>query len=227
MEVLLNIPFSLDARSLIERARIEPGSEDAAEIERLVKIAEQEGRPKAVYTEAFIESREDDAVLFGGVLFRSRMLSLNLQAAERVFPYVATCGRELDEAYPADGDMLKEFWRDMVKNDLLNAACQYLNDHLQRRFRLGKMSAMHPGSGDAAVWPIEQQKELFSLLGDVETEIGVKLTDSFLMVPNKTVSGISFPDEKDFRSCQVCRREGCPSRSAEFDRDLWADMQRF
>jgi len=49
----------------------------------------------------------------------------------------------------------------------------------------------------------------------------VELTDSFLMKPNKTVSGIVFPTEEDFRSCQVCRRADCPSRSAAFDAHLW------
>ena len=84
---------------------------------------------------------------------------------------------------------------------------------------------MRPGSGDATVWPIEQQKMLFDLLGDVRGCIGVRLTDSFLMMPNKTVSGIRVPTEKDFRSCQVCHRENCPSRSAGFDRELWASIQ--
>ena len=64
-----------------------------------------------------------------------------------------------------------------------------------------------------------------ALLGDVEASIGVRLTDSCLMVPNKTVSGVRFPTEHDFRACQVCHREDCPSRSAPFDADLWAAIQ--
>jgi hypothetical protein len=84
---------------------------------------------------------------------------------------------------------------------------------------------MHPGSGDASVWPIEQQGPLFSLLGDVTGAIGVELTDSFLMVPNKSVSGVRFATEIDFRSCQLCHREGCPSRSAAFDPELWRSVQ--
>jgi hypothetical protein len=87
---------------------------------------------------------------------------------------------------------------------------------------------MSPGSGDADTWPIQQQADLFALLGgidEVRKQSGVELTDSFLMIPNKTVSGIQFPTETDFRSCQVCHREGCPSRSAPFDAKLWEMMQ--
>ena len=61
-----------------------------------------------------------------------------------------------------------------------------------------------------------QQRQLFQLLGDVESSIGVRLTDSFLMIPNKTVSGILFPTEVPFYSCQLCTREACPRRRAEY-----------
>lgn len=36
---------------------------------------------------------------------------------------------------------------------------------------------MSPGAGALDNWPIEQQRELFSLLGNVDTMIGVKLTE--------------------------------------------------
>ena len=41
-----------------------------------------------------------------------------------------------------------------------------------------------------ADWPIEEQQPLFRLLGDTERAVGVRLTDSMLMVPTKSVSGI-------------------------------------
>jgi hypothetical protein len=61
------------------------------------------------------------------------------------------------------------------------------------------------------VWPIRQQRGLFSLFGNVKALIGVELTKSYLIVPNKTVSGVRFPSEVDWRTCQVCQWEDCPS----------------
>ena len=69
-------------------------------------------------------------------------------------------------------------------------------------------------------WPITQQKELFSLFGDVEELIGVTLTESCLMVPLKSSSGIYFPTEVTFETCQLCPREVCESRRAPYDRAL-------
>ena len=79
------------------------------------------------------------------------------------------------------------------------------------------MSRMSPGSGAANVWPITQQKVLFSLFGNVEELIGVKLTDRCLMMPIKSVSGVFFPNENKFESCQLCPREGCVGRRAPHD----------
>ena len=173
-----------------------------------------------------MEAKGDDTVTIEEIAFTSRTLRRALDTVERVFPFVVTCGHEIDEVIAVKGDFLKEFWRDTVKQSLLMSAHKYLCDYLHRKFRLSKTAIMSPGSGDVAVWPIEQQRELFALLGDVHRYIGVTLTDSCLMIPNKTVSGVQFPTEKDFRTCQVCHREHCLSRSAPFDKEVWASMQR-
>lgn len=225
MEILNEIPFELDAIKLMKQLHIEPGSDDADAFRGLMDVAVAVGKPKAAYTVSFVDGRNGDTVKVGGITFASRTLSRNLASTERIFPLVATCGREMDEAFPAKGDMLQEFWWDLIKAQLLVAANKHLDAELHRKFRLGKTATMRPGSGDASVWPIEQQRGLFALLGDVEQAIGVRLTDSFLMVPNKTTSGILFPTEVDFRSCEVCHRENCPSRHAPFNKQLWEEIR--
>jgi hypothetical protein len=225
VQPLTSIPFQLDAPSLMKRLRLQPDTEDARQFEVLVRQARDVARPKALLAESFVEARGEETVRIDGVTFTSRALRKNLDAVERVFPFIATCGREVDLARQPSGEPLKEFWWETIKSDLLKSAREYLHAHLTRRFRLGKTSTMSPGSGDATVWPIEQQRELFALFGDVREAIGVELTPSFLMVPNKTVSGLCFPTETDFRSCQVCRREVCPSRHAPFDAELWESIQ--
>jgi len=224
MHVLTEIPYSLDTTALMAQLQIDPSSEDAEDLDELVRTAERIGRPRAIYREAFVEAKGEDTVRMAGVTFTSRTLARNLASVERVFAFVATCGREVHDAASAERDFVKAFWWDAVKLRMLTAANQHLSEHLKTRFRLGKTSTMSPGSGDATVWPIEQQVQLFRLIGDVGTEIGVELTDSFLMVPNKTLSGIRFPTEVDFRSCQVCHREECPSRNAPFDEALWKEI---
>jgi hypothetical protein len=225
MKTLSEIPFTLDADQIIAQSHVEAGSSIAADLPALIELAQKIGRPKAAFALCFITKRDGDRVHINDACFRSRTMAHNLESTERIFPFVATCGHELDQGFLEKGDMIKEFWWDLIKTCLLVAANEYLNDYLLRKFRLGRMVTMHPGSGDVSVWPIEQQKDLFSLLGNVEKDLGVQLTDSFLMIPNKTISGIMFPSEKDFRSCEVCHRENCPSRRAHFNKVLWEEIQ--
>ena len=225
MEALTEIEPALDAAALLARAHVAPDSEDGEAFTALIDRARGIARPKALYTEAFIEERGGDSVRIGGITFASRMLRHKLAAVERVFPYVATCGHEMDGvALPAD-DALARFWWDTIKAELLSAARARLLAHLTERFRLGRTARMSPGSGDADVWPIEQQRLLFALLGGVTLFIGVTLTESCLMIPNKTVSGLLFSTEHDFLTCQVCHREVCQNRKAPFDAAVWCALR--
>jgi hypothetical protein len=226
MSILADIPHSLDCAQLLRQAHIEPDSDDAAAFMALYETARTCARPKAFYKKCDVGSKTGDTVAIGDVTFTSVMLARNLATVARVFPFVCTCGCELDQVSLPPGDFLQQFWWDLIKQAYLNVARTYLHDHLIQRYRLGKVASMAPGTGDATVWPIEQQRLLFDLLDGVTAHIGVVLTDSFLMVPNKSVSGIFFPTEHDFRACQVCHRERCPGRSAPFDQALWDATQQ-
>jgi len=225
LELITDIPPALDGDRIRTQARVEEGSQDAAALSALLDLARRAGRPKVAYRACFLGQRRAEAVQVGEVWFRSRTLVRNLASVERVFAFVATCGHELDEVFPGKGDMVQEYWWDLIKSELLGAAIRHGRERLCRLFRLGTTATMSPGSGDASIWPIEQQKELFTLLGDVEGALGVRLTESFLMIPNKTISGLLFPAEVDFETCEVCHREDCPSRRAPFNRALCDEIQ--
>jgi hypothetical protein len=159
----------------------------------------------------------------GRAQFVSKVLRANLDQVERVFPYVATCGQELDSVSIADGDLLGQFCWDTIKERVLYVALSHLSDHLKEAHALDNTISMNPGSGELEVWPIEQQRELFAFFGDVQQLIGVVLTDSCLMLPNKSVSGLFYTSEHDFQSCQLCRRKECTKRRAPFDPHLWEE----
>jgi hypothetical protein len=99
-----------------------------------------------------------------------------------------------------------------------------MEEHLTSLYEPGKLSRMSPGS--LADWPIQEQRPLFKILGNTEKMIGVHLTESLLMVPTKSVSGIRFPTEESFESCQLCPREECPNRRAPYEADLYNQRYR-
>jgi len=220
MEVLNDIAFQLDIDTLLARLHLDKESEDAKDIQYLVDHIAPLIKPKALYEVSYIQYKGCDTVNIGGVAFTSRVLRVNLDKIERVFPYIATCGRELEKIVAATDDFIRQFWLDTIKDIALEASGKHLINYLKRRYALGQMSSMSPGAGSQDLWPIEQQKQLFSIFGNVEDLIGVRLTDSFLMVPNKSVSGIYFPTEIKFESCQLCPRKECPARRAPYEKNL-------
>ena len=221
MEVLDRIPFEPDAEALIRKAHLgEAGGSIAADVGDLVATAREVARPKAVLEVGYVENKRDAAVDIAGVTFTSRVLRTNLDDVERVFAHVATCGKELAEIPVPSGDVLLSYCLEMIKGEALGAAQRHLTEHLAEKYALGKTAAMNPGSLED--WPITEQPKLFSIFGDVEALIGVTLTDSCLMIPNKSLSGITYPTEISFTSCQLCPREVCSGRRAPFDAELAA-----
>jgi hypothetical protein len=174
--------------------------------------------PEAAYRVCYVEARGADWVIIDRVKFTSRVLPKNLSGVGRVFAFVLTLGPVLEEKLDAGDDLLKKYYLEEIGNLALRRARLGFERYLKKRFGLDRVSCMSPGS--LPDWPVDQQKELFELMGDTEAAIGVRLTESMLMLPRKSVSGIYFPSEVSFFSCQLCPRERCDGRKAPFDAAL-------
>lgn len=218
-EVLDNIPFKLDPDQIAKSLRLRKANSQVEEIAKdLVRTATPLARPKAVYKISYVDKKNGDSLEIDGVKFTSRVLRINLDKLNRVFPYVATCGRDLDTIEIPAGDLMRSFILETIKISVLSAAVRYLSDYVKKKYALEEIARMNPGSLED--WPINQQTPLFSLFGDVEKLIGVRLTASNLMQPLKSASGIYFATEVTFENCQLCPRERCPGRRMPYDREL-------
>ena len=188
-------------------------------LENMAHEAEKIARPKGLYKTAFIEKKGDDKVIIDQVKFTSRVLKVNLENIHRVFPFVATCGNELNQWSQSFTGIFESFVADVLKTIALQSAVKAVDAHIGIHYGSSKVSRMSPGSiGD---WPITEQQLLFKLLGDVNRDIGLKLLDSLMMNPVQSVSGIIFPTETKFESCQLCSRQNCPGRRAAYDKNLY------
>jgi len=217
--VLEDIPFYIDLSEFSRELCIKEGTSYSEDLGLLVREAQRIGRPKAFYKLSFVEAREDFRVIIDGVVLTSRVLRANLEDVHRVFPYVATCGEELEQWSNGIENALRRYWAEAIKEVALSRAINFMKLDILERFRPGIVATMSPGS--LRDWPIEEQRHLFSILGAARDMIGVHLSESLFMVPIKSVSGICFPTEEDFSNCQLCPRKTCPGRKAPYDAALW------
>ncbi len=218
MKIIDNLQPRMNTAEIQKRLRLDAESREWQEVQAMTDQAAGLIRPRSAYKACYIQKKEEDAVIVEGVRLESRVLRKNLESAQRVFPFVVTIGAELEEAARARDDYLEQYDLDTIGNVALQDAIQSLRNRLQEQYVIDKLSYMNVGSLED--WPLAQQRPLFSLLGDVEGAIGVRLSPSMLMHPGKTESGIFFPTEVTFFNCQLCPRKGCPSRKADFDREM-------
>ena len=224
MEIINNIPVNLEAGEIARHLRIRPERAGSSHIEELVKLANSLVSLRAVYDISYVGAKDAQSVEVAGVVFRSGVLRHNLESAQKVFPYIITIGAELEKRASSLGDLLKQYYLEEIANFVLGQGADLLTKRLQDRWGFPLLSNMSPGSLED--WPITEQGPLFSLFGDTEKTIGVRLTDHFLMLPRKSISGILFPSEEGFTACQLCPRETCPSRRALYDEGLAAEYRK-
>jgi hypothetical protein len=218
--ILDHIPFQIDLPALLKEAHLKENSPLVADFTRMAKQAQAAARPKVLYKVSLVELEGDQTVQLDRMRFSSRVLRVNLGNAHRVFPFLATCGSEMAAWAEAFDDLLESFWAELLMEHALYVAIQFFEAHIAVLYQPGDVASMNPGS--LPDWPLTDQAPLFSLLGDTRQQVGVHLTDSMLMVPTKSVSGILFPTEEGYANCQLCPRQACLNRRAPYDEMLYA-----
>lgn len=212
------IPYSIDLQALECAVRINPQADPdlAAELREFAARAGQVATPKGVYRLVDVRHTPDGqrVAAIGEHRFTSKVMDTNLRPVNRAFAYVATCGVEL-ATVDTGHDPLLEYWLSAICLQAVAHAMQYLKEQIQTRYQLEKTAAMNPGS--LPDWPLSEQPKLFALIGDVAAAIGVTLSESFLMHPLKSVSGLLFETATHYENCMLCPRPGCPNRRAAYD----------
>jgi hypothetical protein len=218
MPVLNNFSLQISPDYLIKQLRLGERKDAHSTAHDLIQTTQALIAPKIVYRVSYIEERAGDSIMIEGQTFTSSVLKKNLENVERVFPYIITVGSALEKKTSIMDDLLKQYYLEITADIALRLGKTHLEKHLKKLYGLEKISSMSPGS--LMNWPITEQKPLFALFGDTEKLVGVRLTDSMLMLPRKSISGIVFPTEVTFTSCQLCPRERCEERKGAYDPSL-------
>ncbi len=212
----IDIPFDLEVASILKRMRLRRTNPRLEEIAReLVEAARRVARPSAIYRVSRARVIDIETVEVDGVGFTSRALSRNLRGQETVYPFIATAGRELDGLPLPPGDVMRQYYLDLIKTVVLVRGVDCLAERIRERYSMDFVTHMNPG--ELEDWPITELRPLFSLFGGAERQIGVTLTESGVMKPEKSRSGIMFNSPSRFVSCLLCTQVRCPGRRAKYN----------
>ncbi|MGN0961953.1 MAG: hypothetical protein ACI4PP_00075, partial [Clostridia bacterium] len=99
METILvdHIPVKVTKEDVLRKLGMPADHRFGSDIEEVIAEAEPIANAKLLYAEAKIEARTEDTVTIGGVEFKGKDLAEALKGVDTVYPYICTCGRELND----------------------------------------------------------------------------------------------------------------------------------
>lgn len=214
-----NERFNLDEELLIKSLKLRNNHM----IEKALPVARKAARyvkTKYVFSECRIEAVGDGCVTLQGIEFTSNILEHTLRGCDRVFPYFATCGPEVSEHTGCIHDLFDKFVSEKVELLALAQAKEEMRDKVMSDHGVHGISHINPGSIED--WSPLEIKKICSLLDNRPIELGIRLLDSGMILPVRSVAGFMFLSEEEFHNCILCRRD-CPNRQAQFDEEAYVN----
>lgn len=147
------------------------------------------------------------------------IISRQLKGSEAYVFFVATAGHGFDnwlQTLKRDGDIAKTYIADTMGSIIAEKTADAMEKELERTLAVSHPGWLHTSrfSPGYCGWHVREQQMLFSLFPVVKP-CGVTLTDSSLMLPIKSVSGVIGLGEKARKldySCGLCTAENCYKR---------------
>lgn len=215
-KLLDNLPVSLDIDDVLRGQGADPAKASPSLI-RVATEALEEARPllnpAVLYGTLPVTGYRHDQVTFKGGAFSGPLVARALAGAAGLTMAVCTIGPALEKR--SDELMSASLMQALALDGAGTAAVGILTHLLAEIIRAdaeknGLKTGMKINPGQEG-WPIEQQRVLFHLAP--AEEIGVRLTESFLMIPRKSVSFVIGSGEEmcaESVPCDFCsKRERC------------------
>lgn len=173
-------------------------------------------KPRGIFRFFPIKGKDGRVTIGRHTRFASKNLQALLKQCKRVAVFVTTLGDEVDHIInqamkkrPHYGYILN-----LAASTAADMAAMYIQDHIKCLIPRNETTTYRysPGYCD---WPLKEQSKLFELIP--HHSVGVDLSDTFLMSPSKSVSGLigicSSHLNIDLKNlCKKCRRTQCSHR---------------
>ncbi len=196
-----------------------PDDDVMAEVRAVGDMAAAVARPRFCYmlADGTLDLVRDTLIIGGTELHVGRIISRQLRGSEAFALFVATAGAEFEDLQMRlkdDDDMVRTFIADSFGSVIAERTADIMEECLQGELDGRGWRHTNRFSPGYCGWHVSEQQRLFPLFG-VERPCGVRLTESSLMVPIKSVSGVIGlgPRVRKLEySCGLCDYKDCYKR---------------
>lgn len=143
----------------------------------------------------------------------NRKIAVQLKGSEMMIVFVCTAGPGVHEQYKeyiSQNELVKAYFIDLLGNIAVEKAMDIIQLQLLNYMDLYQMKSTNRYSPGYCGWDITEQSKLFSLLP--VNPCGIKLSESSLMVPSKSISGVigcGATAKYNEYGCQLCEMKKC------------------
>lgn len=186
-------------------------------VEQCVEELGREARPRSLYMEYPLTLEANGRIDAGVFRTKSRSLSKNLKDCGRIIVFAATLGVEADRltARYVRLQMSKAVVMQAAAAAMIEQYCDQVCSRLRDEYEAGGSylrPRFSPGYGD---FSLDCQSRLLDCL-EAGKRLGIKLTDSLLMIPSKSVTAVMGVSSKPYRcgvkGCEACGKTDCVYR---------------
>lgn len=210
--IYTQIPLTFTVRNILEKLHIPLDMEN--EFTELANKAKQIAQPKiAVRMCTLKRTSNAQGIEIEDISFPGEILKNNLQDLNRVFIYLVTEGKELEE-WAKQFDFLELFFVCELRQSVINTCQTFLSEKIKEQYQIKNIASINPCSLE--IWNEEKQKEFYSLLQEAAKQINVTIQPNLLLSPQYSMSGIMFQSDKDQHNCSFCPNIKCPNRKSAY-----------
>ena len=221
--LVLSNKIKIDKQQILSHIGYCDDYEPSARITSLVNdyIENYHGLIEPAYSYAIkdIESVQEDRVTIeDSITFKSKVIAQLLKPCEKVVVFALTIGNHLEEMVchlAENGLVLQATVLDAIGSGVTEKLAVFAEDRTRRIAFSQGLSASRRFSPGYCDWKLSEQEMVFRALNGDSAEI--RLTERFLMIPQKSVSGIIGigPDNsniENYNPCNGCRKRDCAGR---------------
>lgn len=173
-------------------------------------------RPRFFFfiTDGMLDIEQEALTVQDTVFAIGKTIARQLKGSESYAFFAATAGIEFEEfqhILQQENDMVKVYIADSLGSIIAEKAADYMEKELAKYIKEKGWKHTNRYSPGYCGWHVSEQQKLFSLF-PVASPCGIQLTDSSLMIPIKSVSGvigIGSSVRKLKYTCGLCTYENC------------------
>lgn len=194
-------------------------------IDNAVSTLSNHIKVKSGYRVVDIKTSPDDkcGVYANGIfLTLDKIVAAQLRKASAAAIFLCTIGPEMENwsrKLLSEGESVYGYIANTVASQAVEDAADLLHDHIGQKMHTQGLNITNRYSPGYCNWPVTEQHLLFSLLPD--NFCGVRLTESALMMPIKSISGIIGIGKKVKYTeylCDRCNIKDCTYRTIRLER---------